>query len=162
MNWLIGKDPDAGNDWRQEEKGMTEGDMVGWHHWLNGHDFEQALEVGDGLGSLVCCSLWGHKQSDTTEWMNWTDIISQSSEVLNHSDLDTLGHSASHMISFGNSLMVQLHFYSMIYALEVTYFLKYSVMIMCTWPVSSHRYILYLISKNGKEEIDLKKAIKEK
>ena len=73
MNWLIGKDPDSGKDWRQEEKGMTEDEMVGLHHWLNGHKFEQASGVGDGQGSLARCSPWGCKESDTTEWMNWTD-----------------------------------------------------------------------------------------
>ena len=72
-NWLIGKDPDAGKDWRLEEKGMTEDEMVGWHHWLNGHEFDQALGVGDEQGSLVCCSPWGCKELDTTEWLNWTD-----------------------------------------------------------------------------------------
>ena len=61
-NWLIGKDPDAGKDWRQEEKGITEDEMVGWHHWLNGHEFGQALGAGDGQGSLVCCSPWGCKE----------------------------------------------------------------------------------------------------
>ena len=71
-NWLTGKDPDAGKDWRQEEKGMTENDTVGWHHQLDGHEFEQALGVDDGRGSLACCSLWGRKESDTTEWLNWT------------------------------------------------------------------------------------------
>ena len=55
-NWLTGKDPDAGKDWRWEEKGMTEDEMIGWHHWLNGHEFEQALGVGDGQGGLACCS----------------------------------------------------------------------------------------------------------
>ena len=69
-NWLIGKDPDAGKDWRQE-KGMTEDEMIGWHHWLNGHEFEQGLGVGDGQGSLACCSPWGCKESDTTEPLNW-------------------------------------------------------------------------------------------
>ena len=59
-NWLIWKDPDAGKDWRQEEKGMTEDEMVECYHWLNGHEFEQAPEVGDGQGSLACCSPWGH------------------------------------------------------------------------------------------------------
>ena len=68
-NWLIGRDPDAGKDWGQE-KGMTEDKMVGWHHQLNGQEFEQALGVGDGQGSLVCCSLWGRKESDTTEQLN--------------------------------------------------------------------------------------------
>ena len=72
-NWLIWKDPDAGKDWRWEEKGMTEGEMVGWHHWFDGHKFEQALGVGDGQGSLVCWSLWGHKKSDMTELLNWTE-----------------------------------------------------------------------------------------
>ena len=68
--WLIRKDPDAGQDWRQEEKRTTEDEMVGWHHWLDGHEFEQALGVGDGQGSLVCCSPWGHKESDTTGQLN--------------------------------------------------------------------------------------------
>ena len=70
-NWLIGKDPDAGQDQRQEEKKMTEDEMVGWHHQLKGHEFEQAPGVGDGQGSLACCSPWGHKESDTTEQLNW-------------------------------------------------------------------------------------------
>ena len=69
-SWLIGKDPDAGNDWRQEEKGTTEDEMVRWHHRLDGHEFEQALGVGDGQRSLVCSSPWGSKQLDTTEWLN--------------------------------------------------------------------------------------------
>jgi len=71
-NWLIGKDPDAGKDWRQEEKGMTEDELVGWHYWLDGHEFEQALGFGDGQGGLACCSPWGHKYLDMTEWLNWT------------------------------------------------------------------------------------------
>ena len=72
-NWFTGKYPDAGKDWRREEKGMTEDEMVGWHHWLDGHEFEQALGVGDGQGSLVCCSPWGHKVSDKAEQLNWTE-----------------------------------------------------------------------------------------
>ena len=72
-NWLIWKDPDAGKDWRWEEKGTPEDEMVGWHHWLNGHEFEQAPGVGDGQGSLVCCIPWGRKESDMTEWLNWTE-----------------------------------------------------------------------------------------
>ena len=64
---LIGKDPDAGKDWGQEEKGMTADETVGWHHGLNGHNFEQAPVVGDRQGSLACCSAWGHKELDTTE-----------------------------------------------------------------------------------------------
>ena len=74
-NWLIGKDPDAGKDWRQEEKGTTEDEMVGLHHWLDGHEFEQALGVGDEQGGLMSCSPRGHKVSDTTEWLNWTETF---------------------------------------------------------------------------------------
>ena len=69
-NRLIGKDTDTGTDGRQEKKGMTEDEMVGWHQQLDRHEFECALEVGDGQGSLVCCSPWGHKESDTTEPLN--------------------------------------------------------------------------------------------
>ena len=72
-NCLLGKDPDSGKDWRQEEKGMTEDDMVGWHHRLDGHEFEQAPGVGDRQGGLTCCSPWCCEESDTTEWLNWTD-----------------------------------------------------------------------------------------
>ena len=73
-NWLIGKDPDAGKDWRPKEKGMKEDEMVGCHHWLNGYEFEQAPVVDDGQGSLGCCGLWGHKESDKTEQLNWTEL----------------------------------------------------------------------------------------
>ena len=72
-NWLFGKDPDAGKDWRRE-KGTTEDEMVGWHHRLDGHEFEQALEVGAGQGSLASCSPWGHKESDMTE-LNWNTYV---------------------------------------------------------------------------------------
>ena len=74
-NWLLGKDPDAGKDWRQEEKGTTEDEMVGWHHQLDGHEFEQAPGVGDGQGSLAGCSPWGHKELDTTKQLNWTESV---------------------------------------------------------------------------------------
>ena len=69
-SWLIGKDPDARKDWGPEEKGTKEDEMVGWHHWLNGHEFEQTPGLGEGQGSLVCCSPWDHKESDTTEQLN--------------------------------------------------------------------------------------------
>ena len=71
-NWLIGKDSDTGKDWRQEEKGATEDSMVGWHHRLNGHEFKQAPEDGEGLENLACCSPWGRKEWDRTEQLNWT------------------------------------------------------------------------------------------
>ena len=70
-NWVTGKDPDAGNNWSQEEKGTTQDEKVGWHHWLNRHESEQAPEVGDGQGSLVCWSPCGGNKLDTTEWLNW-------------------------------------------------------------------------------------------
>ena len=69
-SWLTRKDPGAGKDWRQEEKGMTEDEMIGWHHWLNGHEFEQAPGDGEGQGILAYCSPWGCKESDTTEQLN--------------------------------------------------------------------------------------------
>ena len=72
-SWLIGKYSDAGRDWGQEEKGTTEDEMAGWHHWLDGHEFEWTPGVGDGQGGLVCCNSWGHKESDTTEQLNWTE-----------------------------------------------------------------------------------------
>ena len=70
-NWLTGKDPDAEKDWRQEEKGTREDEMVGWHHRFDGHEFEQAPGVGNGQGSLVCCSPWGQKETDTLS--DWTE-----------------------------------------------------------------------------------------
>ena len=82
-SWLIWKDPDAGKDWGQEEKGMTKDEMVGWHHWHNGHGFGWTLGVGDGQGGLVCCGSWCRKESDTTERLNWTA-----------SDISTCQHNA--------------------------------------------------------------------
>ena len=82
-NRLTGKDPDAGKDWRQKEKGKTEDEMVGWHHRL-GQEFEQALRVGDGQGSLACCSPWGCKKLDMTEQLNWTDGRRKISKILNY------------------------------------------------------------------------------
>ena len=72
-NWLIVKDPDAGKDWRQEDKGMTEDEMVGWHHQLSGLEFEYTPGVGDGQKDLACCSPWGLKELEMTEWLNWTE-----------------------------------------------------------------------------------------
>ena len=73
-SWLIWKDPGAGKDWGQEEKGTTEDEMVGWHHQLSGHEFEWTPGVGDGQGGLACCSPWGRKESDMTERLNWTEL----------------------------------------------------------------------------------------
>ena len=73
--WLIGKDSDAGRDWGQEEKGTTEDEMAGWHHWLDGHEFESTPRVGDGQGGLACCNSWGRKELDMTERLNWTEQV---------------------------------------------------------------------------------------
>ena len=81
-SWLIRKNPDAGKDWGQEEKGTTKDEMVGWHHLLNGHEFEQTPGDGDGQGSLVCCSPWGRKELDMTEWLNWTEIMYKALNIV--------------------------------------------------------------------------------
>ena len=75
-SWLIGKDSDAGRDWGQEEKGMTEDDLTGWHHWLNGYEFGWTQGVDDGQGGLACCNSWGHKELDMTERLNWAELRS--------------------------------------------------------------------------------------
>ena len=87
-SWLIVKDSDAGRDWGQEEKGTTEDatEMAGWHHWLSGHEFEWSPGDGDGQGGLECCDSHGHKKSDTTEWLNWTEL--NWGVVQGHWDLD--------------------------------------------------------------------------
>ena len=77
-SWLTGKDPEAGKDWGQEEKGMTEDEIVGWHHQLYGHGFGWTPGVGDGQGGLAYCGSWGHKELDTTERLNWTTQYSLS------------------------------------------------------------------------------------
>ena len=81
-SWLIWKDSDAAGGWGQEEKGMTEDEMAGWHHRLNGHEFEWTPGVGDGQGGLVCCSSWGCKESDVTERLNWTELNVSAKSVL--------------------------------------------------------------------------------
>ena len=78
-SWLIWKDPDAGKDWGHKEKGTTEEDMVGWHHWVNGHEFGWTPGVGDGQGGLACCGSWGRQESDTPELLNWTELLLRGS-----------------------------------------------------------------------------------
>ena len=75
-SWLVGKDPDAGKDWGQEERGTAENEVVGWHHRLDGHEFVWTLGVGGGQGSLACCGSWGHKELDMTQRLNWTELKS--------------------------------------------------------------------------------------
>ena len=84
-SWLIWKDPDAGKDWGQEEKGMTKDEMVGWHHRLDGPGFGWTPGVGDGQGGLVCCDSRGCKESDSTEWLNWTE--GSSTKVIKYSPM---------------------------------------------------------------------------
>jgi len=79
-SWLIWKDPDAGRDWGQEEKGSTEDEMAGWYHRLDRREFGWIPGVGDGPGGLVCCSSWGHKESDTTERLNWTELAAEQQQ----------------------------------------------------------------------------------
>jgi len=83
-NWLIWKDPVAGKDWRQEKKGMTKDEMIGWHHWLDGHEFEQALGADDGQGSLACCSPCSHKELDMTDQLNWTETAHKVGWILTY------------------------------------------------------------------------------
>ena len=80
-SWLIRKDPGARKDWGQEETGTTEDEIFGWHHQLNGHGFGWTLGVGDGQGGLACCSSWGRKELDMTEWLNWTELKRSSEKV---------------------------------------------------------------------------------
>ena len=89
-NWLIRKDPDSGKDWRQEEKGTTEDEMVGWHHGLDGQEFEHPPRVGDEQGNLVCCSPWGCKESDMTERLNWTEDVNCSSSIYWLCDIESV------------------------------------------------------------------------
>ena len=83
-SWLIGKDSDAGGDWGQEEKETTEDEMAGWHHGLDGRESEWTPGAGDGQGGLACCNSWGCKESDTTEWLDWTELKGAVTSVWGH------------------------------------------------------------------------------
>ena len=109
-SWLTGKDFDAGRDWGQEEKGTTEDDMAGWHHPLNGREFEWTLGVGDGQGGMACCDSWGHKESDTTQWLNWADILFQILFYIGYCKILTIAISSRSLlfVSFTNSSMYLL------------------------------------------------------
>ena len=89
-SWLIGKESDAGRDWGQEEKGTTEDEMAGWHHWLDGRESQWTLGVGEEQGGLVCCDSWGHKELDMTEWLIWSDLI-VSSKIMRKEELPKSG-----------------------------------------------------------------------
>ena len=103
-SWLIWKDPDAGKDWGQEEKGTTEDEMVGWHHRLNGHEFGWAPGVGVGQGGLACCSSWGRKESDMTERLSWTELKERQKKFWNTRVQAFLSKAADTMDSVNNIL----------------------------------------------------------
>ena len=109
-NWLIWKDPDSGKDWRQEEKGSTEDEVVRWHHRLNAHEFESTPALGDGQGGLACCSPWRHKELDMTEWLNWTEysIVYMYHKFLIHSSAN--GHlGCFHVLAVVNSMALMFN-----------------------------------------------------
>ena len=101
-SWLIGKDSDAGRDWGQEEKGMTEDEMAGWQHQLHGREFGWTPGVGDGQGGLACCDSWGPKESDTTERLNWTAL--NSSNGSNTCSSSTSSH--TQCLSYGGCMYI--------------------------------------------------------
>ena len=103
-SWLIWKVPDAGKDWGQEEKGMTEDEMVGWYHRLNGHGFGWTPGVGDGQGGLVCCSSWGRKESDMTEQLNWTGLNCVAGKLFNPHSPNNTDISNSHLMDEENEV----------------------------------------------------------
>ena len=120
-SWLLGKDPDAGRDWGQEEKETTEDGMAGWHHQLDWREFEWTLGVGDGQGGLVCCDSWGCKESDTTERLNWTELkifLVCNISILGDSDLlwettrDTLLFKHVQILRWSRTLVIDSSFRS--------------------------------------------------
>ena len=113
-SWLIGKYSDAGRDWGQEEKGTTEDEMAGWHHGLNGGESEWYPGDGDGQGGLVCCDSWGHRESNTTERLNWTELMHgtplQSSCLENPVDGGAGGLQSMGLQGVGHDWAASLHF----------------------------------------------------
>ena len=104
-SWLIGRDSDAGRDWGQEEKATTEDEMAGWHHWLDGRESEWTPGDGDGQGGLACCDSWGRKESETTEWLNWTELIQS---LIIHFSLFRILPFIPYSLSFGQLISHQL------------------------------------------------------
>ena len=106
----FGKDPDAGKNWGQKEKGTTEDEMVGWHHQLNGHGFGYPPGVDDGQGGLVCCGSWGHKESDTTKWLNWIELIySVCVYIYTHTYIHTYIYTYMHHIYIYVYIYIYIH-----------------------------------------------------
>ena len=143
---LIWKEPDAGRNWGQEEKGMTEDEMAGWHHWLDGHEFEWTLGVGDGQGGLACCDSWGRKESDTTERLNWTEL-NWTEAILLESILFSLKEGKTPFFLFCiKRHLKQVLFFNMF----SSYYFSFSLWLfalaalgLCCWPG------LFLVAKSG-------------
>ena len=122
-SWLIGKDSDAGRDWGQEEKGTTEDEMAGWHHWLNGHASDWTPGVGDGQGGLACCDSWGHKESDMTERLIWSDLIRLLTTICSKR-LNFMSQSNTWHVSITNTVAMEP--YSRVWCQHGLLFLLYS------------------------------------
>ena len=116
-SWLIGKDSDAGRDWGLEEKGTTEDEKAGWHHWLDGSEFEWTPGDGNVQGRLVCCDSWGCKESDMTEWLNWTEL----NQLVNNQSMLTVQWFYIYIFFFSMTLSSQY------YPMKVLYFLGYTL-----------------------------------
>ena len=123
--WLIGKYPDAEKDWGQKEKGTTEDEMVGWHHWHNGHGFGWTPGVGDGHGSLLYCGSWGHKESDMTEWLNWTELDCPALIFL--VTYYMLSKCSFRQLYSGGTSLIIIWFHSCIYWKFIAYFIYLSL-----------------------------------
>ena len=144
--WLIGKDSDAGRDWEQEEKGMTEDEMAGWHLQLNGRGFEWTLGVGDGQGGLACCDSWGRKESDTTEQLNSTETgnpIVQDKYIITKHTLHTFWISIIETAVFADELWCFYHVVKDFCSLNqasilffMAFIILYVVLLKCRWGCS--------------------------
>ena len=115
-SWLIGKDSYAGRDWGQEEKGMTEDEMAGWHHWLDGREFEWTPGDGDGQGGLACCNSWGRKESDTTEPLNWTELNTRFNAILSNHPCLTFSHIVQKSVLYICVSFAALHMGSLVHS----------------------------------------------
>ena len=127
-SWLIGKDPDVGRDWGQEEKGTTEDKMAGWHHRLDGHEFEWTLGVGDGQRGLACYDSWGCKESDMTEWLNWIELNS----LFNSDGLLTLP------LKFWDVISIVIHMQELVHLLTSK---KTKEFYSCIYSFPLHQYL---------------------
>ena len=146
-NWLIGKDSDAGRDWGQE-KGMSEDEMAGWHHWLNGHESEWTPGVGDGQGGLACCDSWGNKESDMSERLNWTELIHIHIYIYN-------GILLSHKKNKFESVLVRSMNLEPVIQSEANQKErnKYHIL-MHIWPLEKWYWWIYFQERNGDADVE--------